>query len=95
MTSEEPTQRPALHTVSLKGPVKYEDKARHGDLAVQTKRTYKNIPCSEKRMHVNISSESLENPQVCPLCLPNVPQFGHSASLCGYQSAFFFTEFVL
>lgn len=49
MTSEEPTQWPALHTVSLKGPVKYEDEARQGDLAVQTKRTYKNIPCSEKK----------------------------------------------
>lgn len=72
MVSEEPTQWPVLYTVSLKGPVIYEDKARHGDLTVQKKRIYKNIPCSEKRPHVNISSKSLENPQVCRFCLHNV-----------------------
>lgn len=61
MTSEEPTQWPVLYTVLPKGPVKYADKARHGDLIIQKKR-HKNIPCSEKKIHVNISSKSLENP---------------------------------
>lgn len=37
MTSEEPTQWPVLYDVSPKGPVKYVDKARHGDLIVQKK----------------------------------------------------------
>lgn len=37
MISEEPTQWPVLYAVSLKGPVKSVDKARHGDLIVQKK----------------------------------------------------------
>lgn len=63
MILEEPTQWPLVYAVFLKGPVKYADKARHGDLMVQKKKRHKNIPCSgKKKIHVNISSESLENP---------------------------------
>lgn len=54
MILEEPTQWPLVYAVFLKGPVKYADKARHGDLMVQKKK--KDIKI------LNISSESLENP---------------------------------
>lgn len=35
MISEVPTRRPLLYAALLKGPEKYADKARHGDLMVQ------------------------------------------------------------
>lgn len=38
MILEEPTQWPLVYAVFLKGPVKYADKARHGDLMVQKKK---------------------------------------------------------
>lgn len=64
MILEEPTQWPLVYAVFLKGPVKYADKARHGDLMVQKKKKdIKIFPAAEKKkIHVNISSESLENP---------------------------------
>lgn len=48
MTSEEPTQWPVLYDVSPKGPVKYVDKARHGDLIVQ-KKDIKIFPAVKKK----------------------------------------------
>lgn len=38
MISEVPTRRPLLYAALLKGPEKYADKARHGDLTVQKKK---------------------------------------------------------
>lgn len=98
LISEEPTQRPVLYNVSLKGPVKYKDEARHGDLTAQKKKKelIKIFPAVKKKNAiVNISVKSPEKPGACPLHLPNVPQVCRSASLRGYQSAFFFTEFGL
>lgn len=50
MILEEPTQWPLVYAVFLKGPVKYADKARHGDLMVQKKKKdIKIFPAAEKK----------------------------------------------
>lgn len=54
MILEEPTQWPLVYAVFLKGPVKYADKARHGDLMVQKKKKkdIKIFPAAEKKKYM-------------------------------------------
>lgn len=65
-----------------------------------TKRLYENTPCTEKekkkKIHVNISCKSLENPWAFSYHLYNVLKFSLSTFVWRYQSVFFLlTEFVV
>lgn len=71
MTSEEPTQWPVLYAVLLKGPVKYADKARHGDLIIQ-KKDIKIFPAVKKntcKHLLQVTGEPLSLSSQCPTIL--------------------------